>query len=146
MTLAAIYEWRLPGCGDDCQPRRHDPLAHEAYGARQERLRQVPTVVRSGRLVIDRAARRALVDGSVVVLSDIQWKMLDALAVACGAAVPYAELATAMFGREWVAASDAKALNNNLNTHRGRLRRKLGVAASRVATIPAYGMLLEVDP
>ncbi len=145
MTLAAIYEWRLPGCGDDCQPRRHDPVAHEAYGARQERLRQVPTVVRSGPLLVNRDARTALVDGVTAPLSPTEWRILDALAGAAGATVAYEDLAQMALGAEWACVARPVVLNN-FHVHRCRLRGKLGRARSLVVTVKNVGMRLEVDP
>lgn len=145
VSVTAIHEWRWPGCGDECRPRQHAPAAHEAYGARGERMRLMQAVVRTGPLVIDRAARQVWVDGAAVVLSPVQWRMLDALAATPGVAVPYSDLAAAVFGGGWD-ADGTKPVINNLNTHRSRLRQKLGVAASRVVTVPAYGMRLEVEP
>lgn len=149
MTPAAIYAWRLPGCGDDCQPRRHDPVSHEAYGARQERARAMREarlrVVRTGPLLVNRDARTALVDGVTVPLSPTEWRILDALAGAAGATVAYEDLAQMALGAEWACVARPVVLNN-FHVHRCRLRGKLGRARSLVVTVKNVGMRLEVDP
>lgn len=146
MSVAtAIYEWRLPGCGEDCQPRRHDPLAHEAYGARQERERDTQRYVRSGSLVFDRASLRATVRGEECRLTTRERLLLLTLADHAGKLVAYEDIGVRVLGEDWEHA-ERRVLLNNLNTHRGRLRKALGEAGYLVVTVPNIGMRLEMEP
>jgi hypothetical protein len=67
MSVSTIHEWRRPDCGSRCSPRSCDAQAHYAAGYAagyaQAEADAAPTVVRTGRLVVDLAREVVTVDG-----------------------------------------------------------------------------------
>jgi DNA-binding response OmpR family regulator len=130
----------LPGCGPDCAPRGHDPLAHEAYGLLLGRLSALgpPTrVVRTGPLAIDLDARSVTVQGHAVSLSLREWALLAHLAEHLGRWCDPAGLILAVFGPAWAETDRLYILPSGrpyptnqhaLNVLRHRLRKKLGAS------------------
>lgn len=149
MSVALIHEWRTPGCGDACIPRRHDPEAHERHGAMLERERARPAaqapVVRTGPLVIDPARREVLVGGGSVTMLPTEWRILGALVARPGALVLHEEMASAVFGDDWRRLRWRSVLNA-MRMQRVRLRAKLGPAAHLLTTVRCVGLRLEMVP
>ncbi len=93
--------------------------------------------VRAGPLSVDLEARRVEVDGAPVDLTRAEFDLLAALARRPGAAV----------SRDWllehVLDPDRSATVRTLDVHFSRIRRKLGGAADRIATVWGVGYRLE---
>ena len=89
---AALREWRLPGCGDECRPGQHDPAAHEEFGARQERERNAGRWCKSGRWSLTRLPADG--DGArrPATVAPREMRLLLALAERPGEVVSYEEL------------------------------------------------------
>jgi two-component system response regulator MtrA len=105
------------------------------------RLRR-PTLARQGPfrvgpLSIDLEARRVEVDGAPVEFTRAEFDLLAALAHRPGAAV----------SRDWLLENvldpDRAATARTLDVHFSRIRRKLGPAADRIATVWGVGYRLE---
>ena len=107
----------------------------------QARLRrptlQKPGAVRVGPLSVDPDARRVEVDGNAVDLTKAEFDLLAALARRPGAAV----------SREWLLENvldpDRAATERTLDVHFSRIRKKLGPAGARIATVWGVGYRLE---
>jgi two-component system response regulator MtrA len=97
-------------------------------------------VVRSGALEIDMDARTASVADVPVELTRVEFDLLAALARRQGSAT----------SRGWLVEQllDPSGDRNDraLDVHMSRLRRKLGPAAARIATVWGIGYRLEADP
>lgn len=134
---------RTPGCGDDCSDRYgHDPAAHEAYGAEQERLRRSTAVIVTGRLTIDLGMRELRgSDGREIWLSPSEWRILAACAERFGQPVPWRDLIAANWGDDWMAETP-KAAIRALRSHLRRLRSRLGADAPMLATRKDAGLVL----
>lgn len=141
--MSVSHIWRLAGCGTTCQPRGHDPLAHEVYGLRLGVLAYAPAAraVRTGPLVVDLdTPLRVTVDGQSVDLTEREWSILAYLASHVGTLVRSEEVIAAVWGPEYVTpdvrytradGSDASRVDHHLlNVNIHRLRQKLGPAAS----------------
>lgn len=116
------------------------------------RARAAPAVVRTGRLVIDRPARSATVDGETVPLSGSEWAVLELLSRTPGEVlerdVLVAELWPDRIGRRYGAPSPLACQDpyQPLRMLVGRLRTKLGRAGRLVETRTAVGYLLRNEP
>lgn len=90
-----------------------------------------------GELSLDLAGRRAAVAGQEVELTRVEFDLLAALARRPGAAVSRAWLV------EHVLDPEREGTERTLDVHVSRLRRKLGPAGRRVATVWGVGYRLE---
>ncbi len=88
-----------------------------------------------GRLVVDRAARRALVGGVPIQLTPTEWSLLDELASEAGRVCPREQLLDAVWG-----PGDGEAARLHAYVH--RLRRKLAGSAVAIRTAPGVGYSL----
>jgi two-component system OmpR family response regulator len=87
-----------------------------------------------GRLVVDTAAQRALLDGTAVRLTGLEYRLLAYLALHAGQVVSKAELTEHLY------AQDFDRDSNTLEVVVGRLRRKLG--DGRIETMRGQGYRL----
>ncbi len=94
-------------------------------------------VVVSGDLAVDLAGRRVTVGGEPVDLTKVEFDLLAALARRPGAAIPRAWLVDHCLDPE------KEGDERTLDVHVSRLRKKLGSAAPRVATVWGVGYRLE---
>jgi len=94
-------------------------------------------MVESGELSMDLQSRRVRVAGEDVDLTRVEFDLLAALARRPGAAVSRAWLV------EHVLDPEREGTERTLDVHMSRLRRKLGPAAGRVATVWGVGYRLE---
>lgn len=147
VELIAISDWRLPGCGIDCAPRRHDPHAHELYGFLLAVRTPPARVVRTGPLMIDlQTDRRVTIAGNVVDLTARQWSVLVFLAERIGRRCGSDEITAAVWGPEWVRPKTLQCPGGQvyrgdhrvLSTTMGRLRDRLGVARSLITSGGAW--------
>jgi two-component system response regulator MtrA len=90
-----------------------------------------------GVLTVDLAARRALVSGSPVELTRVEFDLLAALARRPGAAITRAWLV------ENVLDPDREGGERTLDVHVSRLRRKLGPCGRWISTVWGVGYRLE---
>jgi two-component system response regulator MtrA len=90
-----------------------------------------------GELRIDLAARRVEVGGAAVDLTRVEFDLLAALARRPGAAMERAWLV------ENVLDPDREGTERTLDVHVSRLRKKLGPAGARIATVWGIGYRLE---
>jgi two-component system response regulator CpxR len=139
-TAAADQVAGLDAGADDYLPK---PFGTELLMAR---IRAV--LRRSGRPVEDSnaleigglrlipRAREASVDGSPVVLTTVEYDVLEYLARAAGRVVPRGELTIALFQRR------ATPFDRALDTHICNLRRKLGHRGDLIGTVRGVGYLL----
>jgi two-component system response regulator CpxR len=81
-------------------------------------------------------AREALVDGSPVALTSIEYDILEYLVHAAGRIVPRGELTAALFQRR------PTPFDRALDTHICNLRKKLGRRGDAIATVRGVGYLL----
>lgn len=92
-------DWRLPGCGEGCTPRRHDPYAHELHGyllaLRSPPIRKIQT----GPLEIDLDTRTVRLYGKPVDRLSTgpnvgvkRWRLLEILVANIGKTVSYEEI------------------------------------------------------
>lgn len=137
-------EWQLPGCGDGCAPKRHDPRVHELYGLRLGLLTlRVPPVriVRTGPLVVDLAAGNALVRVTRVHLSPREWGLLAYLAERPGRWCLSTEIIASVWGPEYVTGRRrqnslgqwTRADTHLVNVVTCRLRARLGEAGRLIS-------------
>lgn len=142
MNVSRLHDWRLPGCGGGCAPRRHDPAAHEAYGyARALAEAGVSDRCEVGPLAVDFREQRAYVRGVPVALSGREYALLAYLARRAGRFCSNDDILAAVWGPEWVTGRrrlypDGSAYRQD---HRvvivaaSRLRLKLGPAGALIA-------------
>jgi two-component system, OmpR family, response regulator RegX3 len=97
--------------------------------------RTEPESVESGRLSIDRRARRVLVDGIEISLTPKEHDLLAFLAEVPGAAVTREQIMEAVWDENWFGPT------KTLDVHVGSLRRKLGDAAT-IETVRGVGFRL----
>ena len=98
------------------------------------------TAVRLGDLTVDIDQRRVAVAGEPVELTRVEFDLLAALVRRQGSAVSRAWLA------EHVLDPDREGGERTLDVHMSRLRKKLGAAASVIATVWGVGYRLESPP
>ena len=160
MSVPLLTDWRLPGCGEACRPKRHDPYTHELYGLRTGVLvaqvaPTLPTVVRTGPLIVDLAARTVTVDGAPVHLTGREWGLLACLARRVGRFCSNRDIVAEAWGEEYVSDQRRRTYPTVLaNDHLicinvSRLRRKLGPAARLLVSVPnkfVPGRRLELEP
>ena len=150
MSVSAINDWRRPGCGVECWPRRHDPYAHEQYGrelGRQDALAAQQThhvAVRTGPLEVDTLTARITVNGHPIHLTATERRCLTALARHVGKIVEYDDLIAATWGGEYLHVKQ-HARMNALRTTLWRIRQELG-DGDLIATIVGLGVRLEALP
>jgi len=111
-------------------------LARVAARLRRPTLQRDATV-RVGELIVDLEQRRVALAGETVDLTRVEFDLLAALARRLGAAVSRAWLA------EHVLNPDREGGERTLDVHMSRLRKKLGPAASAIATVWGVGYRLE---
>lgn len=102
------------------------------------RRRRVDAPLESGRVVVDRARRRVMVDGSEVELTAKEFDLLAVLAEEPGRVVSRQELFSRVWDPVWVGTG------KTLDVHIGSLRKKLG-DASLVETVRSVGYRLAAD-
>ncbi len=91
-----------------------------------------PEMLRIGALTLETGLHQARVDGTIVALTDAEYRVLEVLVRQAGRVVSRAELTRRGLGRKLV------GLDRSVDTHVSNLRRKLG---SRVeATTPIRGV------
>jgi DNA-binding response OmpR family regulator len=96
--------------------------------------------MQAGRLVLDREARTAAVNGAPLSLTGSEWRVLEALMRAAGRVLARGTLVER-------ALSSEEASERTVDVHVARLRRKLGDAAGvRIVTVYGAGYRLEVPP
>jgi len=149
--------WRLPGCGDGCQPDSHEALAHEEHGRRRAVARierdgplgpPVPIgPVRTGGLLIDPDACCVVVDGHELIPPEREWAILLYLAANLGLFRTYHQIATVGWGAEqaerWRYGGDSfRTVRANIS----RLRARLGPCRRLLVTIPQRGYRLTCEP
>lgn len=100
---------------------------------------QASDVVAIGELSIDVAGRTVLVEGQSIELTRAEFDVLAALARRRGAAVSRAWLLEHIMGLE------SEATERTLDVHVSRLRKKLGPAGARIATVWGVGYRLGGD-
>lgn len=113
-------------------------LARVAARLRRPVLRR-EGVLSLGPLELDVAARRAAVDGAELALTRVEFDLLAALAGRPGTAVPRTWLA------EHVLDPEGEGGERALDVHVSRLRKKLGSAGARIATVWGIGYRLDAD-
>ena len=101
---------------------------------------QRSNAVRVGDLTVDLEQRRVTVAGETVDLTRVEFDLLAALGRRLGAAVSRAWLA------EHVLNPEREGGERTLDVHMSRLRKKLGPAASSIATVWGVGYRLEPPP
>jgi two-component system response regulator MtrA len=106
---------------------------------RRPTLQRAATVV-FGEAAIDLAARRVTVSESEVDLTRVEFDLLAALARRPGTAVSRAWLA------DHVLDPEREGGERTLDVHVSRLRRKLGAAGARIATVWGVGYRLDQGP
>ena len=107
----------------------------------QARLRR-PVLQRNdaihvGPFVIDLEGRTVSVDGNTITLTRVEFDLLAVLARRAGSAIPRASLA------DQVLDPDRDGTERTLDVHISRLRKKVGHAASCIATVWGVGYRLE---
>lgn len=143
ITQSIVWLARTPGCGDACSDRYgHDPIAHESYGAEQERRRFETAVIVTGPLTIDLQARLITDhEGRTIWASPIEWKILSACASRIGTVVPWADIIGAIYDEPW-ARQEPDLAKTAIRAHLLRLRSRLGPAAPMLQTRPGAGLML----
>jgi DNA-binding response OmpR family regulator len=94
-------------------------------------------VLRHGDLVVDRDRHEARIDGRLVSLTTVEFRLLVTLLEADGRVLSRDQLLDAVYGQD-----EAEVLDRTVDVHVGRLRDKLGDDADRpryVATVRGVG-------
>jgi DNA-binding response OmpR family regulator len=102
------------------------------------RRRRIDTSLDSGRLVVDRARHRVVLDGTPVELTAKEFDLLAVLAEEPGRAVPRQELFSRVWDPVWIGTG------KTLDVHIASLRKKLG-DAELIETVRGVGYRLAVD-
>ncbi|WP_067539364.1 response regulator transcription factor [Nocardia crassostreae] len=97
-----------------------------------------PEILSGGRLVLDRRARRFLLDGDEVALAPKEYDLLAFLAEAPEAALTREQIMEAVWDQNWFGTT------KTLDVHIGALRRKLG-AALVLETVRGVGFRMVVE-
>jgi two-component system phosphate regulon response regulator PhoB len=148
-------EWRLPGCGVDCAPRRHSATAHEAHGFHLALMAQraAPrTMVRTGPMVVDLEGCRVTVHGETVALTPREWGIVAFLASRAGQLCANDDIVLDVWGREYLNpryyigqnGHQWRADHHLINTNLARIRAKLGDAGALIVTVAGIGRRLEL--
>jgi two-component system response regulator MtrA len=102
-------------------------------------MEQQDGTITAGELSIDLAARAVLVRGADVELTKVEFDLLAALARRPGAAIQRSWLV------DHVLDPERDGTERTLDVHMSRLRKKLGPAAKRIATVWGVGYRLETQ-
>jgi two-component system, OmpR family, response regulator RegX3 len=102
------------------------------------RRRRIDATLDNGRLVVDRAQHRVILDGTEVELTAKEFDLLAVLAEEPGRAVPRQEIFSRVWDPVWVGTG------KTLDVHVASLRKKLGDAAL-IETVRGVGYRLAVD-
>lgn len=142
--------WQLPGCGDRCWRRRHDPLTHELFGRQQERLALAGSVVRTGPLTVNLDAHTALLHDLETWPSPHEQAVLEYLAIHLGSWCSNHEILLAVWGPEYVDATRSPVARQRRDTRHvlvaiNRLRRRLGEHRTLIETWIARGYRLRQE-
>ena len=105
---------------------------------RSGRIIEETNVLEAGGFRLLPRAREALVDGSPVALTSIEYDILEYLVRAAGRIIPRGELTVALFQRR------ASPFDRVLDTHVYNLRKKLGRRGEAICTVRGVGYLLRV--
>jgi two-component system alkaline phosphatase synthesis response regulator PhoP len=105
----------------------------KAIVRRAKRARRSPTVIRSGRLVVDRARREARVDGELLPLRAKEFDLLVAFITHEGLALTRAQLLEEVWGY------DVPGETRTVDVHVNLLRRKLAGTGATIATLRGVG-------
>jgi two-component system response regulator CpxR len=105
---------------------------------RSGQAREGPSILDVGRFRLLLSAREALVDGSPLALTNLEYDILEYLARAAGRIVSRDELTVALFQRR------AGPFDRAIDTHICNLRKKLGEYGDAVGTVRGVGYLLRV--
>lgn len=139
---------RTDGCGRACTSEHgHDAAAHERYGADAVHAaiaaRASGDVV-TGPLLVQLGPARVFVGAVELAIAAAEYRLLAALADRLGELCPHADLIAAVWGTGWSVAMDDGG--HLLRTYVGRLRGRLGVAASLLETEIGRGYRLADAP
>jgi len=107
---------------------------------RAPRTEPEATVIRFGRLEIDRDAHRAWVDKSEVALTALEFRLLHAFMSRRGRVQSRDALLSDVWG------IDADVTTRTVDTHVKRLREKLGDAGAYIETLRGVGYRFKSDP
>jgi two-component system response regulator CpxR len=105
---------------------------------RSGRIIEETNVLEAGGFRLLPRAREALIDGSPVVVTSIEYDILEYLVRAAGRIVPRGELTVALFQRR------PTPFDRALDTHLCNLRKKLGRRGEAIVTVRGVGYLLRV--
>lgn len=98
------------------------------------------TVLQAGRLSLDTAAPRVLIDGEPLQLSAREYGVLEALMVQSGRVVSKDRIA------QRLSATGDELADNAIEVYVHRVRKRIEPAGVRIRTIRGLGYLLERDP
>lgn len=143
MAVHSLDGWRLPGCGERCWYRNHDPSDHEQYGRLLERTEQQERPLRTGPLAIDRKALTVTIDGVAISLTPTERRLMMVLARRAEETVSAQELVMSVWGVGYLDTPQA-TYRHLLRTNIARLRRRLGLNASLIVAVPDIGYRLDV--
>ena len=149
-------EFRGPGCTDFCRVIAaivpgvfgrtelllHDARSHEAFGRAQVVMPGGLTThdIATGPLLIRQLTADAYVDGEPVKLTNVEWKIMVAVARHVGGLVAREAILNEVWGEAYWA--EYHLLRVNI----ARIRAKLGAAAPLLETRPMRGYVLRIAP
>ena len=107
---------------------------------RQQRAEGEPTLLKFGKLEIDRDAHRAWVDKSELTLTALEFRLLYAFMSRRGRVQSRDSLLSDVWGIE------ADVTTRTVDTHVKRLREKLGDAGAYIETLRGVGYRFKSDP
>lgn len=107
---------------------------------RRARQAAAPDEIANGKVVFDRATRRALVDGRAVELTPREAILLEVFLLNFGKVVTKEQIAAA-----WASSGTEVGIGNTAEVHVHRLRRKLDGSELSVHTVRGLGYLLEKE-
>jgi two-component system, OmpR family, phosphate regulon response regulator PhoB len=107
---------------------------------RAQRVEGEPSLVRFGRLEIDREAHRAWVDKAEVALTALEFRLLYKFVSRRGRVQTREALLSDVWG------IDAEVTTRTVDTHVKRLREKLGEAGAYIETLRGVGYRFKSDP
>jgi DNA-binding response OmpR family regulator len=111
--------------------------ARETAGSQGSLGKPTSALLRHGDLVVDRDRHEARIDGRLIPLTTVEFRLLVALLQADGRVLSRDQLLDAVYGQD-----EAEVLDRTVDVHVGRLRDKLGDDAERpryVATVRGVG-------